>query len=426
MCPWFLTWNRTRIFRFSADPFHATLQRTLSRMKIHEYQGKELFRQAGVPVLEGIVAKTPDEAVAAYDKLGGKIAVVKSQIHAGGRGKGTVKDNPDQKGVVVCKSAAEVRHAAEGLLGKTLVTIQTGPEGKTVNKVFVEAGCDIARELYLGIVLDRAAAKPVLMVSTEGGVEIEKVAEETPELIYKEHFDPADRIGSLSKFASFARNSASPEPLPKPPPNSCQPICRFFVDYDCSMTEINPLVITGDDKMIALDAKITFDNNACFVTRNCWNCATYPRKSRAKCEPAKRDSATSSWMATSDVWSTAPDWRCRRWTSSSTTAANRRTSWMSAAVPMPSKLPRHFAFCLSDPNCKGVLVNIFGGIARCTTIAAALIEASKTVGFTVPLVVRLEGTEVEEGRKMLADSDVDIINATDITDAAKKIVAAAR
>ena len=162
-----------------------------SSMKIHEYQGKQLFRQAGVPVLEGIVVKTPDEAAAAYDTLGGKIAVVKSQIHAGGRGKGTIKDNPDQRGVVVCKSADEVRAAAEGMIGKTLVTIQTGPEGKTVNQVFVEAGCDIARELYLGIVLDRASAKPVLMASTEGGMEIEEVAEKTPELIHKEHFDPA-------------------------------------------------------------------------------------------------------------------------------------------------------------------------------------------------------------------------------------------
>ena len=160
-------------------------------MKIHEFQAKELFRNAGVPVLDGIVAKTPDEAVAAYEKLGGKIAVVKSQIHAGGRGKGTVVGSSDQRGVVVCQSADEVRQTAEGLIGETLVTIQTGPEGKTVNQVFVEAGCDIARELYLGIVLDRAASKPVLMLSTEGGVEIETVAEETPELIFKEHFDPA-------------------------------------------------------------------------------------------------------------------------------------------------------------------------------------------------------------------------------------------
>ena len=225
-------------------------------MKIHEYQGKQLFRKAGVPVLDGIVATTPDEAVAAYDKLGGKIAVVKSQIHAGGRGKGSVKDNPDQKGVVVCKSADEVRAVASGLLGKTLVTIQTGPEGKTVNQVFVEAGCDIARELYLGIVLDRAAAMPVLMASTEGGVEIEKVAEETPELIFKEHFDPyvglePYQVRKLCKKLGISGAAA------KAAAKFMPAICRFYVDYDCSLTEINPLVITGDDHMIALDAKIT-------------------------------------------------------------------------------------------------------------------------------------------------------------------------
>ncbi len=162
-------------------------------MKIHEFQGKELFRDAGVAVLQGHVARSPEEAAAAFEKLGGGLAVVKAQIHAGGRGKGTIKDNPSQHGVVLVRSAAEAQKAAEGLLGKKLVTIQTGPEGQTVNQVFVEEGCNIARELYLGIVLDRAAAMPVLMVSSEGGVEIEKVAAETPELIFKEHFDPARR-----------------------------------------------------------------------------------------------------------------------------------------------------------------------------------------------------------------------------------------
>ena len=232
-------------------------------MKIHEFQAKELFRNAGVPVLEGIVAKTPEEALAAYEKLGGKVAVVKSQIHAGGRGKGTVADNPDQRGVVVCQSAEEVQQAAAGLIGKTLVTIQTGPEGKTVNQVFVEAGCDIDRELYMGIVLDRAVAKPVLMVSTEGGVEIETVAEETPELIFKEHFDPAVglegyQVRKLCKKLGITGSAA------KAAFKFMPAVCRFFVDYDCSLAEINPLVITGDGQMIALDAKVTFDSNALY------------------------------------------------------------------------------------------------------------------------------------------------------------------
>src|SRR6056297_1375769 len=392
-------------------------------MKIHEYQGKELFRQAGVPVLDSVVATTPDDAVAAYDKLGGKVAVVKSQIHAGGRGKGTVKDNPEQKGVVVCQSPAEVRKAAEGLLGKTLVTIQTGPEGKTVNKVRVEAGCDIARELYLGIVLDRAAARPVLMASTEGGVEIEKVAEETPEKIHKEHFDPAVgleafQVRKLCKKLGISGQAA------KAAARFMPAICRFFVDYDCSLTEINPLVITGDDQMIALDAKITFDSNALFRHKELLDLrdlseeeASEVRASEFGLSYVKLDgniaclvNGAGLAMSTMDIIKYH---------------GGEPANFLDVGGGANAEqVTEAFRILLGDPNCKGVLVNIFGGIARCTTIASALIEASKTVGFTVPLVVRLEGTEVEEGRKMLSESDVDIVTATDITDAAKKIVAA--
>jgi succinyl-CoA synthetase beta subunit len=393
-------------------------------MKIHEYQGKELFRQAGVPVLEGIVATTPDEAVAAYDRLGGQIAVVKSQIHAGGRGKGSIKDNPAQKGVVVCKSSAEVRKAAEGLLGNTLVTIQTGPEGKTVNQVFVEAGCDIARELYLGIVLDRAAARPVLMASTEGGVEIEKVAEETPHLIHKENFDPAVglepfQVRKLCKKLGISGAAA------KAASKFMPAVCRFFVDYDCSMTEINPLVITGDDQMIALDAKITFDSNALYRHKPLLELRDLSeeepsevRASEAGLSYVKLDgnigclvNGAGLAMSTMDIIKYH---------------GGQPANFLDVGGGANAEqVTEAFRILLSDPKCKGVLVNIFGGIARCTTIASALIEASQTVGFNVPLVVRLEGTEVEEGRKMLADSDVDVINATDINDAAKKIVAAA-
>lgn len=392
-------------------------------MKIHEYQAKALFRQAGVPVLEGIVAKTPEQAVDAYEKLGGEIAVVKSQIHAGGRGKGTIKDNPSQKGVVVCKSAQEVREAAEGLLGNVLVTIQTGSEGKTVNQVFVEAGCNIARELYLGIVLDRAAARPVLMASTEGGVEIEKVAEETPELIFKEHFDPAVglepfQVRKLCKKLGLAGAAA------KAAAKFMPAVCRFFVQYDCSLTEINPLVVTADDQMIALDAKVTFDSNGLFRHPELLELRDLSeeepsevRASEAGLSYVKLDgnigclvNGAGLAMSTMDIikyYGGQP--------------ANFLDVGGGANT---QQVTEAFRILLSDPNCKGVLVNIFGGIARCTTIANALIEASKVVGFEVPLVVRLEGTEVEEGRKLLAESDVDIINANDITDAAKKIVAA--
>lgn len=392
-------------------------------MKIHEFQAKELFRNAGVPVLEGIVAKTPEEAVAAYEKLGGKVAVVKSQIHAGGRGKGTVADNPDQRGVVVCQSAEEVQQAAEGLIGKTLVTIQTGPEGKTVNQVFVEAGCDIDRELYMGIVLDRAVAKPVLMVSTEGGVEIETVAEETPELIFKEHFDPAVGLEGY-QVRKLCKKLGITGPAAKAAFKFMPAVCRFFVDYDCSLAEINPLVITGDGQMIALDAKVTFDSNALYRHKDLLELRDLSEEEPSEVRASESGlsyvklegnigclvNGAGLAMSTMDIIK----YHGGQPANFLDVGGGANTEQVTEA----------FRILLSDPNCKGVLVNIFGGIARCTTIASALIEASKVVGFNVPLVVRLEGTEVEEGRKMLAESDVDIISASDITDAAKKIVAA--
>jgi succinyl-CoA synthetase beta subunit len=394
-------------------------------MKIHEFQGKELFRASGVPTLQGVVATTPDEAEAAYKSLGGKIAVVKSQIHAGGRGKGTVKDNPNQRGVVVCKSADEVRAAAAGLIGKTLVTIQTGPEGKTVNQVYVEAGCNIGRELYLGIVIDRAAAKPVLMMSTEGGVEIEKVAEETPEKIFKEHFDPAVgleayQVRKLCKKLGIEGNAA------KAAATFLPAVCRFFIDHDCALCEVNPLVITADDEMIALDAKIDFDSNSMYRHKDLLK---YRDLSEEEPSEVKASEFGLSYvklegnigclvngaglaMSTMDIIK----YHGGQPANFLDVGGGANTQQVTEA----------FRILLADPNCKGVLVNIFGGIARCTTIATAIIEASKLVGFKIPLVVRLEGTEVEQGRKMLAESGVAIITATDITDAAKKIVAAAR
>ncbi|TWT82521.1 Succinyl-CoA ligase [ADP-forming] subunit beta [Planctomycetes bacterium CA13] len=394
-------------------------------MKIHEFQGKQLFRQAGVPVLEGHVARTADEAAAAFKKLGGSIAVVKAQIHAGGRGKGTVIDNPTQKGVVIVKSAEEARAAAAGLLKKKLVTIQTGPEGKTVNRVFVEAGCDIARELYLGIVIDRSACKPVLMVSSEGGVEIETVAEKTPELIFKEPFNPAYGLDAF-QVRKLCKKLNVNGPAAKSAATFFTSICQFFVDYDCSMAEINPLVITSDGLMVALDAKIIFDDNALFRHPDLLELRDWSeeepsevRASDAGLSYVKLDgnigclvNGAGLAMSTMDIIKYH--------------GGNPANFLDVGGGANAQQVTEAFRILLSDPNCKGVLVNIFGGIARCTTIASALIEASETIGFTVPLVVRLEGTEVEEGRKMLAESDVDIISAVDITDAAKKIVAAVK
>ena len=232
-------------------------------MKIHEYQAKQLFREAGIPVPEGIVAKTADEAVAAFEKLDRPLVVVKSQIHAGGRGKGRFKEHPDQAGVVLARSAEEVRENAERMLGSTLVTIQTGEEGKQVNTLFIEQGLDIAKELYLGCVIDREAGGPVMILSTEGGMEIEVVAEESPEKILSEPFSVhTGLLGFQARKLAFklgmeGKTVRSAEKF------FCQ-LSRFFVDNDCSMTEINPLVITGEGDLVALDAKVSFDDNALF------------------------------------------------------------------------------------------------------------------------------------------------------------------
>ena len=393
-------------------------------MKIHEFQAKGLLRNAGIAVPESIVAKSGADAKAAYEKLGGSIAVVKAQIHAGGRGKGTIKTNADQRGVQLVKSADEAATVAGNLLGNELVTIQTGPDGQKVNQVLVEAGCDIARELYLGIVLDRAAAKPVLMVSNEGGVEIEKVAEETPEKIFKEHFDPAEGLQSFQvrklckKLNITGKSVRSADKFMKA-------LCKLYVEKDCSLAEINPLVITGEGDVIALDAKMTFDDNAMFrhgdvlELRDVAEEDPYEvRAGEANLSYVKLDgnigclvNGAGLAMSTMDIIKLHGG-----------EPANFLDVGGGANV---DQVTEAFRILLDDKNCKAVLVNIFGGIMRCTVIATAIIEAYKSVGFNVPLVVRLEGTEVEEGRKILAESDIDIISAEDLTDAAKKVVEAA-
>ena len=392
-------------------------------MKIHEFQAKQLFADAGVAVLENRVATTPEDAAKAFDELGSDVAVVKAQIHAGGRGKGTTKENPDQHGVQLVRSAEEAREVAQQLLGKTLVTIQTGEEGKVVNQVLVEQGCDIARELYLGIVLDRASKMPVLMCSTEGGMEIEKVAEETPELIFKEHFDPhfglqGYQVRKLcSKLGIVGASVRSADRF-------MRTLCRLYVNLDCSLAEINPLVVTGAGELIALDAKISFDSNAMYRQKAV---AEYRDLSEEEPTEIRAGEAGLSYiklegniaclvngaglaMATMDIIKLH---------------GGEPANFLDVGGGADkSQVTEAFRILLSDPNVKAVLVNIFGGIARCSTIAEAIVAASKEVGFEVPLVVRLEGTEVEEGRRILEESDVEIITATDLTDAATKVCAA--
>lgn len=392
-------------------------------MKIHEYQGKELFRKASVPVLDSIVARSPEEASAAFDKLGGSIAVVKAQVHAGGRGKGTITEVPEQRGVQLVKSAAETAEVAKNILGNHLVTIQTGPEGAQVNQVLVEAGCDIDRELYLGIVLDRGASLPVLMVSSEGGVEIEKVAEETPEKIFREHFHPAIGLQSF-QVRKLCKKLGIEGKAVRSADKFMRGLCKLYVDLDCAMAEINPLVIDKTGNMIALDAKISFDENALFRHPDIKELRDLSeeepaevRASDAGLSYVKLDGTIGCLvngaglaMSTMDIIKYHGG-----------EPANFLDVGGGATT---EQVVEAFNIILSDPNVKGVLVNIFGGIARCTTIATALIEASQQIGISIPLVVRLEGTEVEEGKKMLAESGLDMITADDLTDAAKKVVAA--
>ncbi len=392
-------------------------------MKIHEFQAKQILRAAGVAVLPGQVARTPQEAAAAYRELGSEVAVVKSQIHAGGRGKGTVLDNPSQHGVQLVRSAGEAQEVASRLLGHKLATIQTGPEGQTVRQVLVEQGCAIARELYLGIVLDRAAARPVLMVSSEGGVEIEKVAAETPALIFKEHFDPAQGLHSFQVrklCAKLGLQGATVRGADK----FMKALCRVFVQSDCSLAEINPLVVTEAGDLVALDAKMNFDDNALFRHADVAAMRDLDEEEPAEVRAAKAGlsyvklegnigclvNGAGLAMSTMDLIKLH---------------GGEPANFLDVGGGADTEqVTEAFRILLDDPNVKGVLVNIFGGIARCTTIASALLQASKQVGFNVPLVVRLEGTEVAEGRKILANSDLNIIAADSLTDAAQKIVAA--
>jgi len=392
-------------------------------MKIHEFQAKQLLRDAHAAVPDGIVARSAEEAAAAFKKLGGSIAVVKAQIHAGGRGKGTIKANPERHGVQLVKSAEEAATVANNLLGGELVTIQTGPAGRTVKQVLVEAGCDIARELYLGIVIDRACGMPVLMASSEGGMNIEDVAANTPELIFKEAFDPDTGLQPYQVRKLCYRLGITGKSV-RSADAFMRTLSKLFVNLDCSLAEINPLVVTGAGEIMALDAKMSFDDNAMFRHPELVELRDLDEEDPAEVRAGEAGlsyvqlegsigclvNGAGLAMSTMDLIKLHGG-----------EPANFLDVGGSAKV---EQVTEAFRILLGDKNVKAVLVNIFGGIMRCTTIADAIVGAYKEVGFNVPLVVRLEGTEVEEGRKILAESDIDIIGATDLTDAANKVVAA--
>ena len=393
-------------------------------MKIHEYQAKDLLREAGVPVLAGRVVRTPEEASQAFTALGTPVCAVKAQIHAGGRGKGQVKGS-EQRGVELAKSPEDAARIARGLLDQTLVTIQTGPEGQVVRQVFVESGSNIERELYCAILVDRAAGSPVLIASTAGGMDIEEVAATTPELILTEPFDPDRGLGAYQTRLLSAKLGL-PTASWRAAEHFFRSLTKAFVALDASLLEINPLVLTKEGTLVALDAKMTFDDNALFRHKE-----VAALRDEAEEEPAEIRAAAAGLsyvkldgsigclvngaglaMSTMDLVKLHGG-----------EPANFLDVGGGADV---NQVTEAFRIILSDANVKAILVNIFGGIMRCTTIATALVEASKTVGFTVPLVVRLEGTEVEQGKKILAESGTSIITADGLTDAAKKVVAASQ
>jgi succinyl-CoA synthetase beta subunit len=356
-------------------------------MKIHEYQAKDLLRAAGVPVLTGQVARTPEEASTAFTALGTPVCAVKAQIHAGGRGKGKVRGS-EQRGVELAKSPEDAARIAKGLLDNTLVTIQTGPEGQLVRQVFVESGCGIDRELYCAILVDRAAGSPVLIASTAGGMDIEEVAAKTPELILAEPFDP-DRGLAAYQTRLLAAKLGLPTASWRHAEIFFRRLCAAFVALDASLIEINPLVLTKEGTLVALDAKMTFDDNALFRHKD-----VAALRDEAEEEPAETRAAAAglSYVKLSGTIGCLVNGAGLAMSTMDLVKyhggepANFLDVGGGADV---NQVTEAFRIILSDPNVKAILVNIFGGIMRCTTIATALVEASKTVGFTVPLVVRL-------------------------------------
>ncbi|MFJ5622128.1 ADP-forming succinate--CoA ligase subunit beta [Peribacillus loiseleuriae] len=382
-------------------------------MNIHEYQGKEVLKQYGVSVPNGRVAYTVEEAVEAAKELGTDVVVVKAQIHAGGRGKAG--------GVKVAKNLDEARTYAEEILGKTLITHQTGPEGKEVKRLLIEEGCDIKKEYYVGLVLDRDTSRVVLMASEEGGTEIEEVAEKTPEKIFKEVIDP---VVGLSAFQArrIAFNINIPKELINKTVKFMLGLYTAFVEKDCSIAEINPLVITGDGNVMALDAKLNFDDNALFRHKDILEYRDLDEEDPKEIEASKYDLSYISLtgnigcmvngaglaMSTMDIikhYSGDP--------------ANFLDVGGGATA---EKVTEAFKIILSDKNVKGIFVNIFGGIMKCDVIAEGVVEAAKQLGLDVPVVVRLEGTNVELGKQILKDSGLNLTPAESMADGAQKIV----
>ena len=386
-------------------------------MNVHEYQGKEILRKYGVATPRGVACFSVGEAVQAAESLGGKIWVVKAQIHAGGRGKGG--------GVKVAKSLDEVRDYAGKILGMTLITHQTGPEGRVVKRLLIEEGADIKKELYVGMVVDRATQRVTLMASSEGGMNIEEVAEHTPEKIHKIAIDPYTGL-STADAENVARKIGVPEQAVAQGAAFMQSLYKAFDECDCSLAEINPLIYTGDNKVLALDAKLNFDSNALFRHPEIVALRDLDEEDPAEIEASKFDLTYISLdgdigclvngaglaMATMDViklYGGSP--------------ANFLDVGGGATT---EKVTEAFKIMLKNPNLRAILVNIFGGIMKCDVIANGVVAAAREVKLSVPLVVRMKGTNEDLGKQILKDSGLPIIAANNMAEAAERVVAAAK
>ena len=403
-------------------------------MKIHEYQAKQLMAARGIPVPQGVVATTVDQAVAAVrpliEETGNPVVVVKSQIHAGGRGKGRFQEHPDIGGVNVVTAGIDggiaatedkVRALAVKMLGSTLVTIQTGPEGKKVNTLYVEQGIDIADELYLSVLLDRAVSRNIVMASSEGGTEIEVVAAETPEKILREEIDPAHGLLSF-QAARLAHGLGLEGDAQRNGAKFVQALSSVAVELDADMIEINPLVVTTDGKVMALDGKMSFEANALYRHPEVMGMRDFSEEDPAEAAAKEHDlsfikldgtigcmvNGAGLAMATMDIIKYVGG-----------EPANFLDVGGGATA---DKITEAFKLITADPNVKGIFVNIFGGIMKCDTIAEGVVEAVGEVGLDVPLVVRLEGTNVELGKQIIDESGLNVVSATDMKDGAKKIV----
>jgi len=396
-------------------------------MNIHEYQAKELLKKFGVPILAGGVAYTPDEAASVAATLTSPVFVVKSQIHAGGRGKGTFKEAAagTKGGVRVVKTVEDVKSNTAEMLGHTLVTLQTGPDGKEVKRVYVESGCDIARELYLSMLVDRATSRVAVMVSTEGGMNIEDVAHDTPEKIVIQTIDAASGIsGFHARKLAFALGLEGKQigAFGK----LLNALYAAFTGLDMAVLEINPLVVTGAGEVIPLDAKVTFDDNALYRHPDVEALRDEDEEDPSEAEATRHSlnyvkldgqigcmvNGAGLAMATMDIiklYGSEP--------------ANFLDVGGGATK---ERVTTAFKIILRDPNVEGILVNIFGGIMRCDVIAEGVIAAAREVSLNVPLVVRLEGTNVELGKKMMSESGLPIIAADNLADAAEKVVKAVK